>query len=177
MERQEEEAKAQRQEAARRRTRDLLLERAKQRLLAVAIAAAASTAGTLSPSNSNASSIATGSSGKCQTSSGVEGGGDDIRGQRSSRGDGGQQDVVTASRKISTVTTSCEGGVGTTPTIAMAALSAGTPLYAQETWAARYSKVYFVYCTMGKQPPYILTWNILAGITFCLLKKKCPMKK
>ncbi|CAN0192197.1 unnamed protein product, partial [Ectocarpus sp. 8 AP-2014] len=34
MERQEEEAKAQRREAARRRTRDLLLERAKQRLLA-----------------------------------------------------------------------------------------------------------------------------------------------
>lgn len=142
MERQEEEAKAQRREAARRRTRDVLLERAKQRLLTVAIAAATSAAATSSISNPNSSSIAAGSRGEYQASSRAEGGVDDGREQHMSQAEGGQRGAATAAREVATATTSCEGSVGAAiATAALTALSAGTPLYAQETWAARHSKV------------------------------------
>eukprot|EP00752_Nemacystus_decipiens_P007052 g6322.t2 len=137
MERQEEEVKAQRREAARRRTRDILLERAKQRLLTVAVAAATSTAASSFCSNSISSSNAAESSGKRQASRAEGGSG----GRCSSRDRGGQQDAATVASKVATVSASCEAGVGAAPTIALTALSAGTPLYAQDTWAARHSKV------------------------------------
>lgn len=147
MERQEEEAIRERREAARRRTRDLLLERAKQRLLNIAAAAAASTAGTSSSSNSNLSSNAAESSGQLQTSSGAEGGEVDGRGQCSLRRGEGQQ--CAAARKVATAATSCEGGEGAAPAMAMTAPPAGTPLYAQETWAARHNKVHLMHWTQS----------------------------
>lgn len=141
LERQEEEAKAQRREAARRRTRDLLLERAKQRLLAVSTTAA-SVASQVSSSNSTSKSIsiAVGSCGKGPIPPGAVGGDDDSKGSAgggvsATRG-GGVQGGASA-----TGTSSSEGGVGATTAITLAALSAGIPLYAQETWAARQSKV------------------------------------
>lgn len=50
-----------------------------------------------------------------------------------------------AGQGVPTPTASCEGGAGVAVAAAaamtMAAMSAGVPLYAQETWAARHSKV------------------------------------
>ncbi|CAM9140398.1 unnamed protein product [Ectocarpus fasciculatus] len=127
MERQEEEAKAQRREAARRRTRDLLLERAKQRLLAVA-AAAAGVAGANSATT-------TGIGHKSDEAGDVSAAARETLHQ--GRGGAGQGALAP--------TTSCEGGAGVAVAAAaamtMAAMSAGVPLYAQETWAARHSKV------------------------------------
>ncbi|CAM9539794.1 unnamed protein product [Ectocarpus sp. 12 AP-2014] len=130
MERQEEEAKAHRQEAARRRTRDLLLERAKQRLLAVAAAAAG-------VSGAGSSTI-----GRHDLS--ADEGGDGVKISAAAR-EASHQARGGAGQGAPTPTASCEGGAGVAvaaaAAITMAAMSAGVPFYAQETWAARHSKV------------------------------------
>ncbi|CAM9254394.1 unnamed protein product [Scytosiphon promiscuus] len=116
IERQEEEAKVQRREAARRRTRDLLLERAKQRLLAIAAAASTATASAL-----NSCDAATSGSGGVGPSPQGESGCPFDR-----RGDGIQVGTPSVAGKSSDGDDTKGDGI---------------PLYAQETWAARRSKV------------------------------------
>lgn len=149
MERQQEEAKGQRREAARRRTRDLLLERAKQRLLAIAAAASTATA-------SASSAVATGegvgvsSSPQAGTDFVVDGCSRMIQGDPPAIGgeSGDGEDVKgrgVVAAAASAPSREGGGGVGTAAAVAAvaaaAALSAGLPLYAQDTWAARHSKV------------------------------------
>lgn len=164
MERQEEEAKAQRREAARRRTRDLLLERAKQRLLA--IAAAASTA-----SASTSSAAVTGSAGGTASSPQAEPvsifDGCSHRAQANPPAVAGESDDGAGVKGEGAAAAASflpardgAGGAGAAAAVAAvaaaAALSAGIPLYAQETWAARHSKV----CQLDGVRYAIGTWSI-----------------
>lgn len=118
MARQEQEIKTRRREEARRRTRDLLLERAKQRLHAVAVAAAATPA-TNTVATARGIEILTSEEGNL------------------SEGIGGHNDGVPAAGDV--------GGVrkaeGSPSLWDLGGQATGVPLYAQETWATKHGKV------------------------------------
>lgn len=138
MQRQEEEAKVQRRQAARRRTRDILLERAKQRLLA-----ATSKAIVVDALNPHAAQ----SSQKQSSTGGISGvkTGDDSRvcsapgqGIGDEKGCGGDAEKEDNEAR--------GGGV-----------EAKIPLYAQDTWAARLNKVHALGGGFSKGGPIIYT--------------------
>lgn len=124
MARQEQEAKTRRREEARRRTRDLLLERAKQRLHAAAAAAATAVSAATTTATAAGAGIP-------RSIGGIL-----------SEGTEGSNDGVPAVGSV--------GGVrkaeGATSLWDVGGRAAGVPLYAQETWAARHSKVELYVC-------------------------------